>query len=154
MLKLTRSSHNWNPYLSEKMNNLTQLITSMTDILAARWPTCAEIITNFRKYTLSIGQLKSHPELENMTRQLIADLPADTIYLDLMDQILLMEEKSVPAIDQGQIVSVPNQTVLAEPVINKNDTVVEAPVPIVHDEKPKVNKLARELNRIDRKSVV
>ena len=78
----------------------------------------------------------------------MADLPDDSIYLDLLDQVLSMEEKSVPAIDQGQIISAPNQTVLAEPVFNKNDPVVEAPVSLVPDEKPKVNKLARELNRI------
>ena len=53
---LSRSNTNFNPYLSEKLNNLSQLIISMTETIFARRSICAEIISNIGKYTLGIAE--------------------------------------------------------------------------------------------------
>ena len=68
------------------MNNMNELIISMTGIIFDRRPTCAEILKNLEKYKLIIGDLKI-PRIKAMIEQLMVNLPADSIFHQYLEKI-------------------------------------------------------------------
>ena len=168
---LSRSNTNFNLYLSEKLNNLSELIISMTETIFARRPTCAEIISNIGKYTLGIAELKAHPELENMTKNLLENVPENSIFCDYLDQVLSVLEEIVPTPVPRTIIPQPNIIPNYQGEVLSNDVrnIIEqdemdgiqpnqngpvwVPQPEIENEaKETVNKVSRELGRIGKQT--
>ena len=60
----------------------------MTETIFSRRPYCVEILSNFEKYNLVIGELIIEFELAEMTNISLAKLPADSIIHQYLENVL------------------------------------------------------------------
>ena len=75
------------------MENMTELVISMTETMFARRPNCEEIFNNWEKYNLTLSELKIPLEIEALTKILLAKIATDSIYNEYLDKGLPKQEQ-------------------------------------------------------------